>query len=425
MLLRERARCRHSCRSGGTYQLSPLSPIGAQLCEPELPYEYEVARRWWELPPSIWLPLQQGGWCQVLFAGRAGGAAGPDVRDAVIRFFSAPGLISEGLEEAERVVGDVEFHVRASDWRSHAHHSDPAYNNVILHIVVVCDDAQPTRRQDGSVIPTCSLADVPLGRKLVSLPIIDKKAEAWPCQQLLCQLSSQQCDKLLQRAGLLRFEAKSHRFLEELHTMGSDQFQGLEAYDACLFLELAEALGYGRDRATFRALGLRLLVGRGEIAEPLGRSLCPQPIDLTRLHVLMNLLARWRSVGIWRTLRNCLCPTRGTEDYQHILASLRTCFATIGLSQARTDILLCNVVLPFATAIALLEHNETLAERARALYLQHPGLPSNQITRSMCAQLQLSRAPRGSCLQQGLHYIYQQNCREKHCHSCIIGPQRI
>ncbi|GHO89603.1 DUF2851 family protein [Dictyobacter formicarum] len=419
MLLREKASSRRSCRRDATYHMLSLSLTGARLYEPELPYEYEVARRWWELPRSICLPLQQGGWCQVLFAGRAAGTAGPDVRDAVMRFFSVPDPALEELKEVERVVGDVEFHVRASDWRAHAHHSDPAYNNVRLHIVLICDDAQPTRRQDGRVIPTCSLADVPLGRKLVSLPIIDEKA--WPCQQL----SSQQRDKLLRRAGLLRFEAKSHRFLEELHIMGSDQFQGLDAYDACLFLALAEALGYGRDRVTFRALGLRLLLGRGEIAEPLGRSLCPQPIDLTRLHVLMNLLARWRSVGIWRTLRNCLWPARRAEDYQYILASLRTCFATLGLSQARTDILLCNVVLPFAAAIALLEHNEALAERGRTLYLQHPGLPSNQITRSMCAQLQLSREPRGSCLQQGLHYIYQQNCREKHCHSCIIGSQRI
>ncbi|WP_338253528.1 DUF2851 family protein [Dictyobacter halimunensis] len=414
MLLRERANRRGS--GGVTYQGLSIPLISARCREPELPYEYEVARRWWELPRSIYLPLRQGGRCQVLFAGRPGGAAGPDVRDAVLRFISGPDPV---LEEAERVVGDVEFHVRASDWRSHAHDVDPTYNNVRLHIVLVCDDAQPTRRQDGRVVPTCSLADVPLGHKLVSLPLVEEMS--WPCQQL----NARQRDTMLRRAGLLRFEARSHRLLEELHAMNPAQFPGLDTYDACLFLALAEALGYGRDRVTFRALGLRLLMGRGEIAEPLGRSLCPQPLDLTRLHVLMNLLARWRDIGIWRTLRNCLCPTHGQSDQARMLANLRARFASIGLSQARTDILLCNVVLPFAAAIALLEHNEALAEHARALYLHHPGLPSNYITRSMCRQLQLSREPHGSCQQQGLHYIYQQTCREKHCHSCIIGCQRI
>jgi hypothetical protein len=62
-----------------------------------------------------------------------------------------------------------------------------------------------------------------------------------------------------------------------------------------------------------------------------------------------------------------------------------------------------------------------LAQRAEEMYRLHPGLASNRITRMMCAQLQLTTEPRGSCQQQGLHYIYQQTCREKHCDRCIAG----
>ncbi|MFT7344858.1 MAG: hypothetical protein ACI9XP_001447 [Lentimonas sp.] len=32
-------------------------------------------------------------------------------------------------------IGDVEFHIKSSDWYKHKHHKDPAYNNVILHVV--------------------------------------------------------------------------------------------------------------------------------------------------------------------------------------------------------------------------------------------------------------------------------------------------
>jgi hypothetical protein len=42
------------------------------------------------------------------------------------------------------------------------------------------------------------------------------------------------------------------------------------------------------------------------------------------------------------------------------------------------------------------------------------------VTRSMYLQLGLEREPKNACQQQGLHYIYAQTCREKHCAVCIV-----
>jgi len=72
-----------------------------------------------------------------------------------------------------------------------------------------------------------------------------------------------------------------------------------------------------------------------------------------------------------------------------------------------------------------LPDGQMLYERAQAIYMQHPGLASNRITRMMSAQLRLPEEPRGSCQQQGLHYIYQQTCREKHCEVCLIGKRDV
>src|SRR3989442_15599253 len=69
------------------------------------------------------------------------------------------------------------------------------------------------------------------------------------------------------------------------------------------------------------------------------------------------------------------------------LVALRAIFT--GLSIARTDILICNVVLPFAAAVALLEHDDILSAQAQQLYVLYPGLSSNQVTRAMCKQLLL------------------------------------
>ncbi len=366
------------------------------VAEVSLPHEDVVVQRWSSLMPGTMLPLMHGGMCQLVFGGRSGGPAGPDVRDAVLLF-----------AQGERRIGDIEFHVRASDWVAHKHNIDPRYNNVMLHVVLLCDDLHPTMRQDGYSVPVCSLYDLPI---VFNPGDSNTSSVVWPCHTVMRCVSLAEQERLLHRAGLLRFEQKTHAFVEELHSVS-----GL--YDNCLIPALAEALAYGRDRAFFRAAGQRLLDQNAYVPEPLGRTSNPSPLDAKRLDVLRKLLAREQNV--WQDVQGILCQQERAEETT--LQALRNYFCSVGLSLARTDILLCNVVLPFAAAIALLEHNTVLGERAQRLYEMHPGLSSNTITRMMCVQLLLASEPRGSCKQQGLQYIYQQTCQAKHCAECIMG----
>ena len=112
-------------------------------------------------------------------------------------------------------------------------------------------------------------------------------------------------------------------------------------------------------------------------------------------------------------------PTRVSS----VLQNLRNIFD--GLGKARTGILICNVILPFAAAIAQQENDSLLAEHAWNLYISRLSLLSNQITRAMSRQLLLKNEPEGACQQQGLHFIYAQTCREKRCTECIIGKQDV
>ena len=76
---------------------------------------------------------------QVIDPGRLNTDAGPD-------FFNAKVKI-----DGEMWVGNIEIHVRASDWFRHHHDIDKAYDNVILHVVE--KDDMPVRRSNGEVIP--------------------------------------------------------------------------------------------------------------------------------------------------------------------------------------------------------------------------------------------------------------------------------
>lgn len=367
---------------------------------PEL--ESDVARAWWRLAPHTLLPLEDGQRCLLLYSGQPGGPAGPDVRDAVLRL-----LPDSPQEEPRQLVGDVEFHLRASDWFAHKHQHDPRYNRVILHVVHYLDSSAPTRRQDGSLVPTCSLLDFPQAPLLVP---------AWPCQRE--PLTPLAVTSTLLYAGLRRFHAR-RRDLE--HAMAASAPGPIwSRYDACLLPALAEGLGYGRDRAFFRAAGLRLLGLVASVPEPLGRAPEPAPLDARRLHILRVLVTRWQSTGAWQTLRQVL---EREEDVKATVTALRAAFQPLG--QARTDILVTNIVLPFAATVAALENTVSLATRAQHIYLAYPGLVTNRVTRMMSAQLQLPEEPAQACLQQGLHDIYTRTCQAKDCQNCLCGGQRI
>lgn len=63
-------------------------------------------------------------------------------------FHSGPDFFNGRLEiDGQQWAGNIEMHVKASDWYVHGHDDDPAYDNVILHVVWV-HDAEISRRDE-------------------------------------------------------------------------------------------------------------------------------------------------------------------------------------------------------------------------------------------------------------------------------------
>lgn len=72
--------------------------------------------------------LSDGRKCSLLFPGYHNLNSGPDFENGIIK-------IDEIIFS-----GNIEIHLKSSDWKKHGHHEDPSYDNIILHVVLFDDE---------------------------------------------------------------------------------------------------------------------------------------------------------------------------------------------------------------------------------------------------------------------------------------------
>ena len=223
------------------------------------PPEASVAG-WWRASAFKSVATVQGKVFQVLYPGRPAPGSGPDFQDA---------LLITGAGELVR--GDVEVHVRQSDWRSHGHHLDHRYDRVALHLFLQGGDGA-TRMEGGAQIQEAllsSLSPAPPGAasngaEALSAPppshLGGSNVAAAPLQGLKL-LPPRELERALDEAGERRFLRKASAMLEGLR-MG-------DAREA-LYAGLMEGLGYSRNRGAMLQLARRLPLGR--LRKVVGRS---------------------------------------------------------------------------------------------------------------------------------------------------------
>lgn len=358
--------------------------------------EAELAARW---SAGMWrgatLQSERGEAFRVIFEGRRGGGAGPDFRDAVL-----------ARADGTRLYGDIELHLRPAGWYAHGHSSDPRYNGLALHVVLTRGTRDPTETAlaSGRTVPLIVLGGEP------PLPLPQARA-GWPC----AVSPRQDMTDLLRHAGMARFTEHATHLEQELRScsISPARESAWDAPNRVLWLAMAEALGYGRDRATLRRLGAALLDTH---SVPSGHAALPG-VERMRARGLLVWHERWRQDGPWHSVETAIRHGDPRRAVRALIAELRV--AERGsVSSQRAAIVAVNVTLPFATALATMRRDDTLARRSLALYQAWPGLPSNQIVREMARTLGLSRLPRGAVTQQGLHHLWQSLCHEKQCERC-------
>jgi hypothetical protein len=368
----------------------------------------------------------------IVYGGKPGGSLGPDFTDAVIE-----------RDDGTTYRGDIEIHVRESDWRAHGHHTDPRYNGVVLHVVAAESAGRPALKATGSTIPLLALnwkKPTQQPPRVVSIDNEISTEAAAPRTSPLLALP-------VAEAGLERFHSQASGIALDIEAFGAVQ---------AIWLGVLGALGYPRNKRAFRAVAGRvdwqsasmcveslelqhLLLQASGLTEstnetirkvqlkgtapnwvrPFGRPANAPPSRIKAISALVQIwirqggLARSAEIAVTgvnrpKELALMFRPTELVED---------DAVTTLGL--ARASEIAVNVLLPAVFAMATRSQTNNakltgLKNRALELYSQHPKLAGNSLVKEAEIALSIDHSiPKIATArdQQGLIALYREMFR--------------
>jgi hypothetical protein len=198
--------------------------------------------------------------------------SGPDFKNAAIKLGD------------RKLKGDIELHMRASDWFTHQHQHDGAYAKVILHVVCENDLSQDKR-------------------ELLPPMLVLKQAEdelkelKGKCSEALYDLGIEKSREIFLKAGAHRFKEKSRRFVRQIIIEGTEQ---------SFWRFVFEAAGYKQNSAAFKILFKRFLAYPDELRKSnfedilWGESGLLPDLATAKVHPEMKIFVRERWNNWWR-----------------------------------------------------------------------------------------------------------------------------
>lgn len=168
---------------------------------------------------------------EIIAQGAHNNLAGPD-------FFTAQIRINKQVW-----AGNVEIHIKSSDWYAHHHESDPAYDNVILHVVWEHDT--DVYRKDNAIIPTLELKSRITESVLHNYQQLFYEPKKWiNCENDFPEIDSFLLQNWLDRLYFERLENKSTVIFELLSRSKNN-------WEAVLFQMLAKNFGLNTNGNAF------------------------------------------------------------------------------------------------------------------------------------------------------------------------------
>ncbi|MGV3630030.1 MAG: DUF2851 family protein [Bacteroidota bacterium] len=118
--------------------------------------------------------------------------------------------------------GNIEIHIKSSDWYVHKHHLDPAYNSVILHVVFRHDREVYIKEQAVPTLELHSLLDMEHWNKYTAL----LSGSSWiPCEKSLANVNPATFVNQLEAALIERLERKTKNYAVSFSQLGDDSLR--------------------------------------------------------------------------------------------------------------------------------------------------------------------------------------------------------
>lgn len=379
--------------------------------------------------------------------------AGPDFTNVHLRV--------DGVEW----VGNVEIHVKSSDWYKHHHHLDPAYDSVILHVVREAD--KQVFNTQGEAIVQCEL-QYTMQQDYLSLMIedaqrMDSALAIHPCgQQLLHnpQLITEGWKRVLLHHRLECKDAAIRRLLAITHNNWAQAF----------YISLAHNFGFHVNGIPFEQLAIKtpltclqkhhnslfqltaILLGQSGLLSaetattqeqqqllreylflqkkfsltPVDAAtwkfarIRPQNFPTVRIRQFAQLL--YQSEFLFSKAMAC----NRIDDLEQLLTlrsdpiDISTQVAPpIPLGTSSIHILLINTILPYMYAHAKVQNDLNRIEQIVQLMEEIPA-EDNRIIRQWKT---LGQRVQSAADTQALIHLYQNYCQPHRCINCDVGYQ--
>jgi len=163
--------------------------------------------------------------------------AGPDFKQAIIKI--------DGVTWA----GNVEVHIRSSDWYKHQHQNDAKYQSVILHVVYEHD--QEVFIEPNVPLPTLELQSLLSSQLLLRYSQLLNSSVSLPCEAYIKKITPLTLHSFLTRLSFDRLTRKQTQIFEILHSFS-------ENWEQVLFYVLCQSFGFKTNAPAFEMLGKTL-----------------------------------------------------------------------------------------------------------------------------------------------------------------------
>lgn len=143
--------------------------------------------------------------------------------------------------------GNVEVHLRSSDWYRHSHDNDPAYNSVILHVVGEIDGE--VKNAEGKTIPQVRL-DIPHGIRQSYEELC--RTEDYPrCHRIIPSVPTMKVHQWMDALLVERLKERSELVAERANRTGGD-------WERATFVTLSRSFGFGLNGDAFERWAMRI-----------------------------------------------------------------------------------------------------------------------------------------------------------------------